>query len=356
MKLFRLYLYILSGIISALTSWLIGQSVTSIVRFLFRGALPFRPDFILLPILAICFALFMIATEIFISNPTRYRNNWQTLRFYWKQTSFLGAIIGVIAAGFTMLLYETEQPDWVVKGVSWSLIGLFAGVCESVSWNSRSIEGGIRQANARLWKAPIFGLISGFLAALLTDLLLPSISLIPEVYRDPSGFLILGLTLGCLLNFATSPTYQMALRAGNGFEALPSDRKNQLAREQIPQNRSLQFLVEPDDKNRISGEIEESLSLKLPDKIPKPILIGSCQEADIYLPQMVDKCAELFIDTKKIYIRCLANESVKVQKKVLKRRDKLELVHNQIITFFNSENPPKSYCFVFYDRFLDPQI
>lgn len=345
----RFYFYTISGIVSALLGWSLSQIfLIDLPRIFSRKPLPFSPDFILLPIVAACLAVAMVVTEIFLSNPTRYKANRRVLPRYLWGAFGTGIIAGLVASAFTWVLYKTSVAAWIVRIVAWSLIGLFTGLGESVSWRFRSIEGGTSKANKRLWRGTLYGLGAGFAAAILIEILRLAIEL--EGYEGPIGFLILGLSLGLFLSFATSPTYQVALRAGEGFEAI--DPTSGSSRQDRPRLKPpLRF---------VTGEhydiIEEGLSIELPSTTSKPLVIGSNSDADIYIPKIPAPAATLTIKERNVSLLCLAERAVQVQARFLVEGSKsLTLRHNQILTFYHAGDQDKYYRFVFYDRFLDPE-
>ncbi|MEW6498313.1 MAG: hypothetical protein AB1589_38305 [Cyanobacteriota bacterium] len=353
----RFYIYIISGIVLALVGWnlsellLIGASES-----VGKGILPlpadFPPDFILLPIVAACLAVAMVVTEIFLSNPTRYKANKRVLPPYLWGALGTGVVAGLITSALTWVLYQTGAPAGSVRVVSWSLIGLFTGLGEGVSWRLRSIEGGTKRATPRVWRATLFGLGAGLAAAILVEILRKQISL--GGYEDPIGFLILGLSLGSFLSLATSPTYQVALRAGQGFEAVDSKlRDSQRDHPRLNQQNhpALKF---------VTGDhydfIEEGLSIQLPPTRGREIIIGSAKEADIHIPNIPLQAASLQVSDHNVMLRCLAEGAVQIQSRRLVQGGRsIPLRHNQILTFYQALDEEKYYRFVFYDRFLDPE-
>ena len=78
----RLTLYIIAGIVSCLISWNVSLGIIDFVKFLQQDTLPFRPDFILLPILAPCLTVSMIVATIYLSNPIHGRSNKRIIPKY----------------------------------------------------------------------------------------------------------------------------------------------------------------------------------------------------------------------------------------------------------------------------------
>ena len=351
----RIIFYLLSGVCATLVGWNLSQLFILDLPLLFGAkSLPFYPDFILFPFVAICLNTAMVTTEIYLSHPTKLQVNWRNLKPYLKNTILLGLGIGFGTAILTALLYQTGMNAGFVRVIAWSLIGCLIGLSEGLSWRSRSIEGSTDKGKSRLWKSPLFGFIAGLIAAIIIEIIRQPMRLLG--FEDPVGFLILGLSLGLLLSFAAAPTYQVALRAGAGFEATKSGNNNP------PKIRywdgqtfeRLRFVTE----DQTWEKIEEGLSIQLPAKInnQQPLIIGSGNDAHLYLPHTPKKVAELITEDGKLKLRCLVDESVKIQNETLSARGKaMELLHNQILTFIYQDNPKKYYRFIFYDRFLDPE-
>lgn len=352
----RIIFYLLSGICATLIGWNLSQPLILDVPLLFGAkSLPFYPDFILLPFVAICLNTAMVTTEIYLSHPTKLQANWRNLKPYLKNTILFGLGIGLGTAILTSLLYQTGINAGFIRVIAWSLIGCLIGLSEGLSWRSRSIEGSTDKGKSRVWKSPVFGFIAGLIAAIIIELIRQSMRL--RGFEDPVGFVILGLSLGLLLSFAAAPTYQVALRAGAGFEATKSGNNNppKLKNWDGQAFERLRFVTE--DENW--GKIEEGLSIQLPARInnkDRPLIIGSSPEAHIYLPNAPEQVAQLITEKGKLKLRCLVDQSIKIQNETLSARGKAkELLHNQILTFFYKDNPKKYYRFIFYDRFLDPE-
>ncbi|GAB1543733.1 hypothetical protein NUACC21_64090 [Scytonema sp. NUACC21] len=346
----RFYFYAISGIISSLIGWSLSQIfLLDLSQFIPHKILAVNPDIILLPIVAACLAVAMVMTEIFLSNPTRYKSNRRVLPPYLYTALLTGTVAGLVASALTWVLYRTGIPAWSVRVIAWSVIGLFTGLGEGTSWQLRSIEARTRKATQRIWKVLLFGFLAGFLAAVLVEILRSVLEL--QGYEDPLGFVILGLILGLFLSKATSPTYQVALRAGEGFEAV--DPKYVDKERILPRllNHNLRFVTQDDD-----NVIEEGLSIQLPAKTTDSIKIGSSEEADIFIPDIPNLAAVLTIAKRKVMLTCLTSQSVQIQSKLINVVGRaIPLRHNQILTFYHASNDEKYYRFVFYDRFLDPE-
>jgi hypothetical protein len=351
----RIIFYLLSGICATLIGWNLSQLVILDFPLLFGAkSLPFYPDFILLPLVAICLNTAMVTTEIYLSHPTKLKANWRNLKPYLKNTILFGLGIGLGTAILTSLLYQTGINAGFIRVIAWSLIGCLIGLSEGLSWRSRSIEGSTDKGKSRVWKSPLFGFIAGLIAAIIIELIRQPIKL--RGFEDPVGFVILGLSLGLLLSFAAAPTYQVALRAGAGFEATKSVNNNppKLKNRDGQTFERLRFVTE----DQTWETIEEGLSIQLPAKISnqQPLIIGSSNDAHIYLPNIPEQVAQLITEDGKLKLRCLVDQSVKIQNETLSARGKArELLHNQILTFFYQDNTKKYYRFIFYDRFLDPE-
>lgn len=347
----RFYFYTISGIVSALIGWSISQIlVIDLPQTAGLDSLPFYAELILFPIVAASLAVAMVVTEIFLSNPTRFKANKRVLpRYFWPaiQTG-LGA--GLVAFLFFWVLRQSGAPAFIVRVVAWSLIGLFTGLGEGLSWRLRSIEAATRRANQRIQRAALYGLGAGFVAALVFEVLHKPL----KAYADPIGFLILGISLGLSLSVAASPTYQTALRAGEGFESVYGANNN---RDRPRLNSSeLRFASRDDYQN-----IEEGLSIQLPTTTTRPLTIGSREGADIYIPNIYLEAARLHISDRRVAIESLVEGAVAIQAwRIPEGTTPQTLRHNQILTFYHAPNnesadDEKYYRFVFYDRFLDPE-
>jgi hypothetical protein len=354
---YRALFYTLSGIVSAIIGWFLSQILLIDLGQLFiKDALLFNPDFILLPVVGACLAVAMVVTEIFLSNPTRYRANRRVLPPYFWGALATGAVAGLISAVCTSLLYSTGTPSGIIRVAAWSLVGFFTGLGESLSWRLRSIEASSSQANQRIKKAILFGFGAGFGAAVLVEILRSGMQL--GGYEDPAGFLVLGLMLGLSLSFATAPTYQVALRAGKGFEPPSSEAIVSTNSRPELRNNNLRFATRSS-----SSVIEEGLSIKLPSQTTSPIIIGSGDRVDIYIPKIPEECACLAVKNRQVTLTCWVHNKVQIKNLRMNQGDPKTLIHNQIITFYhenenrqpNEEEDTKLYRVVFYDRFLDPQ-
>ncbi len=354
----RLLFYILAGISSALfglsISWIFlidfGQFFKETDYFKEHLANT-PPDLILLPIVAGCLAFAMVGMEIYSSHPTRYKfRSFKNLAIpYLILAIIAGLMTGLLSALLSWILYSTHLSSGIIRVIAWTLIGLFIGLGEGISWRLRSIEGQTSKAKFRLIKSTLLGFLAGFIAAVLIEIIRQLIDL--NGWEDVLGFAILGLSLGYFLNIGASPTYQGALRAGKGFEFYEQQSDQELPK---LQNSSLRFVTEDsdDDDDMI---IEEGLSIELPSKLDKTLIIGSKSDADIYIPQIPEECAKLSYKEGKYILRCLAENKVQVNQDKKIKKDIVILRHNQIITFYHANDNQRFYRFVFYDRFLDPQ-
>ena len=117
-----------------------------------------------------------------------------------------------------------------------------------------------------------------------------------------------------------------------------------------PESYEICFIPDNDYKH-----IEEGVSIQLPGKTNKLIIIGSGDTADIYIPHLPEECASLQVNSDNVIIRCLAEESVKIQQRFLPENKTTTLKHNQILTLYHENNEEKFYRFIFYNRLLDPQ-
>lgn len=352
----RFYLYFTFGVVSSLLGWFTsqmlllgtGESITKGPLGTFSW-LANSPELLMLPIIAAFLGVAMVVTEIFLSNPTRYKANRRVLPRYLQRALLIGTIAGLIAALLTMFISRQGVDAIYVRVAAWSLIGLLTGLGEGWSWRSRSIEASTKKANQRVLKSALYGLAAGIIAAIAIETMFPETGNL-AAYKEPMGFVILGLSIGGLLSFATSPSYQVALRAGQGFEAVDPDVAGEITLLPKICNPSLNFVS--DDEAEI---IEEGLSIQIPSQYNKSITIGSDSNVDIFLPHTHPNTAVLLIDKHDVKLKCVVDNAVQIQSRRISRNRKgITLRHNQIITFFHSDDDSKFYRFVFYDRFLDP--
>jgi hypothetical protein len=361
----RASFYALCGIVSALLGWSIGQILWQEIGTYLMAYVPkgfnIPPYMILLIIVTPCIASGMIIAEIFISSPTRYKANWRVLtRTSLKKVFLVGALIGLILGIFNWMLLQSNWSGGSVRIISWIIIGAFAGLAESISWSWRSIEGTGDRVKQRILQSTGFGAGSGLLAASFCE----GVNQALGQYQEPFGFFLFGGLLGLSLCFAAKPSYQVALRAGTGFEATKKRTRKSSANTQLQvrsnaptqilrptlNNQSLKYI--PDNNYK---HIEEGVSIQLPGKSKKLIIIGSGDTADIYIPHLPEECASLQVNSGTVIIRCLAEESVKIQQRFLPKNKTTTLKHNQILTLYHENNEEKFYRFIFYNRLLDPQ-
>lgn len=357
--------YTLSGIFSALIGWSISQIIWQEISTLLIPFIPkninIPPYIILLVIITPCIASGMIIAEIFISNPTRYKANWRVLsRTSLKRVFLVGIFLGLILSILNWMLLASNWSGGFVRIVSWIIIGAFAGLAESISWSWRSIEGTGNRVIQRIIQSTLFGAVAGFLAASFCE----GVNTALGQYQEPFGFFLFGALLGLALSFASTPTYQFALRAGTGFEAKKKSRSRKAANTQTPtthtsptkilkstlNNQSLKFIPDYNYEH-----IQEGISIQLPAKTNQPLIIGSGDDADIYIPHLPERCASLQVNYNTVIIRALADDSVRIQQRWLAESKTTTLKHNQILTFYHEDDEDKFYRFIFYNRILDPQ-
>ncbi|HLP91204.1 MAG TPA: hypothetical protein VK184_21820 [Nostocaceae cyanobacterium] len=363
----RAIFHSLCGLVSALLGWSISQILWQeiggfLIQFMPSGfSIP--PYVILLVIITPFLACGMVMAEVFLSNPTSYKSNWRVVsKTSLKRVFIIGAFLGLQLSGLNWLLLQSNWSGVTVRIVSWVVIGAFAGLAESVSWSWRSIDSKGNKFTQRMMRSTLFGGGAALLAAIICEGINKGLG----QYREVFGFLVFGSLLGWALCFSAIPRYQVALRAGKGFEAVkPKTRRPSTQVVSLPQvishaptqilrptlnNQSLKFI--PDDDY---DQIEEGLSIQLPVKTAKPLIIGSGDDVDIYIPHLPLRCASIDVNFGSVVLRCLAEGTVQVQQKFVTDRRNVNLKHNQILTFYYENEPEKFYRFVFYDRLLDPQ-
>jgi hypothetical protein len=390
----RTYLYIIAGITSALLGWNLGQFLLTDLGFLSNF-----PEIVLFPCVAIALASGMVLNEIFISSPTRPKLCLRKAIIPILIALGLGILSGLIGGLISqiVLLPFISVPSWIVRTLSWLLIGISVGLAEGLTWRWKSIEAGNRQIFYKRFRASIIG---GSIASLIAALIFELIRQIPDLpagfrlLEDPLGFSILGMLLGLTFSITGSPSYLVALRAGAGFEymgndhlhfsVVPLEEENQQLRgeesdpdlaaalfQQTPkqktlyqkaskpkiQNSSLKFIPASEDEE---GQIiEEGLSIQLPAKAK--LTIGSSKESDIYIPDIFPYVADLILENRqaKLKPKMQALEGITVNGNKVYSAKEILLKHNYLITFIsvNEEglNEDKFYRFVYYNRFLDPQ-
>jgi RsiW-degrading membrane proteinase PrsW (M82 family) len=171
-NLIRTWLYLVSGLISALIGWNIGQVL--LTDFGWKHF----PELILFPCVSISLAVGMSATEIFLSNPTRFKLSLRTAKESLKWAIPLGLFSGIISGGICQILYMPafRIPATMVRIFGWLLIGGFAGLAEGFTWRQRSIEAGNKERADNRLRASVFGgLGASLMAAIIFEFLRKSI-------------------------------------------------------------------------------------------------------------------------------------------------------------------------------------
>ncbi len=348
----RNYLYILAGITSALIGWNISQFFLTDL-----GLLKQFPEIILFPCVAISLAIGMVMNEIFISNPTRPKLNFRIAWVSLLIATGLGLISGLIAGGISQVLFlpQIRVATPIVRTLGWLMIGCSIGMAEGWTWRWRSIEAGDRKRSQQRFRISVLGAsIASLVAALIFELLRLFIGQFPKEFsgaEDPIGFSILGMLLGLVFSFTTSPSYMVALRAGTGFEYTGIKNSSDI----YPRiDRALLNFVSLDE-----DEIEEGLSIQLP-KTGK-IKIGSGAGANIYIPGLPLHIADLELKPRETLLHPNPKffGCIEINGQHLNSRQPISLKHNYVLTFYGHDEDgsyeKKIYRFVYYNRFLDPQ-
>jgi hypothetical protein len=358
----RTYLYIISGLVSPLIGWNIAHIFLTDL-----GWLKDYPEIILFPCIAVSLSLGMLLTEIFISSPTRLKLNLRTAKIPILIALGLGLGSGLVAGVISQILFfpPLHIPAAIVRVIGWLLIGIFTGLSEGYTWRWRSIEAGNPASFEKRLKASFWGALAASLAAaILFDGLRKVLgNLLPglENFEDPVGFAILGILLGFVFSRTSSPSYQVALRAGGGFEYTGERIFDAGAEEEA----DLEYPSIKKDDNLLSfigddteDSIEEGLSIRLPGK--GKIIIGSVPgKSHIYLPKLPPHIADLEFNPRETSLvpnpRCY--NMIEVNGQRLDSKKAVPLKHNYVITFHTGaySNEGKFYRFVYYNRFLDPQ-
>lgn len=369
----RIYLFILSGLISALMGWNIAHIILSDLELLRDWA-----EIVLFPCVAIALSIGLIANEIFISTPTRPKLNFRVIKIPLLLALALGLLIGLGVGALVEALSipELPIPSRLIRVGGWVAVGAGVGLAEGLTWRWRSVEVSKRsRQNGRIVASVVAAVLAGLVTAmvfeLLREYLLPLFSAefnqAFRRYEDPVGIALLGGALGFVLSITSSPSYRVALRAGTGFEYsrldIPDDPSLQLHPDAIQYpyiaSPSLE-LIGGDDPRKI----EEGLSIQLPSS--GTIRIGSAirKTPDIYIPNLPLHVADLVLQHRTAFLEPNARffHTIEVNGRPLKNRKPVPLKHNYVLTF-RSNDPQKDdsttrtplYRFVYYNRFLDPQ-
>ena len=376
----RSLLYVSAGFLAGLLGLTISEWLFSIsdIQTIFK----FR-EFILFPVSSIILAFAVVTAEIWLNNPTRYKTN---RRIMWQPLSMallIGGLCGLLAA---LIFVGIGYWGWIkistlfAKGLGWCLIGLGAGFADGYSWQYRTIEGGQKsKARNRLILSVTFGLMAALVAFGLSEVIFQSK---PDIiaFKDPLGFLVLGTTLGVLLDQLGTNVNSYALRAGMGFESIKG-KQDGFPRVSDPAFFNFEIPVEylPDSVNSSSGgrtdgykrKIEEGMSIQLIKN--KQFTIGSSNDADIFINVLPNECATITLQNRTAQIKAHNGAKILIGGVRLKTGEMFskELHHNQVLTFYadpkriqqiysdsegnDNEDINPFVRFVFYDRFLDPQ-
>jgi hypothetical protein len=381
----KLWIYILSGITFASVGWNISQSVLDSI-----GWFQQFPEIAQSACVAASLSGGTVLTEIFLSNPTRFKLNLRRLGFPVATAAALGFLIGLFAGGVSQFLLIPQIRNSLfffgstpaVRIIRWMIIGIAVGITEGLSWRWRSVESGKKSRSQQRLKTNIrAGMVAGIAAAIIFEfirlILKSSLEQVKEDFQRNNGFsilgfenfaglLLLGIVLGVAFYFAISPSYVAALRAGEGFEY--SEYNEEPAK--INKNKSIKIKDE-NNNSRETGyrlefvskdyleEIEEGLSIQLPAR--GTITIGSAPGAHIYTPGLPLHIADLDIEERATFLK--PNQAhfrrISINGKGLNSATRFPLKHNSIITFYCEPNKrkddKKTFRFVFYNRFLDPE-
>lgn len=373
-SLIRVWLYTLFGAASGVLGWSLGQFLLSDL-----GWLEQMPEIVLFPCVAIAMAICIVAADIFLSNPTRFKRN---LRKGWLPTTIaalLGLLVGLASGGITRIPLDPQMRQEVltvleaehVRAIGWLLIGLAVGLAEGSTWGLRSVEAGdTRRFWQRLLTSAIASLVGALLAFIIFEWLRQESGRIPEelkAWEDLVGFSLLGSLLGFALSFATSPSYMAALRAGAGFEYMASSQGSSddgqattivANAPRIQQDRKNKKLKLKFVSDKGDDRIEEGLSIQLPAR--GIILIGSGIGSHIWIPGLPLNSGyfELTPSETKFHPNKAHFHMVEYKGSRLTEHRPIKLKHNDLIAFRAQQGEyygKKLFRFVYYNRFLDPQ-
>jgi hypothetical protein len=364
----RSWLYLVSGLVFSLLGWNVGQMLLTDL-----GLLKQFPEVVLFPCITISLAVGMMLTEVFISNPTRLKLSWYTAKASLKWAIGLGLLAGIVSGIICRVLFwpALHTSSYVVRISGWLMIGAFVGLAEGLTWQKRSIEAGSKERAASRLKASFFGGVGGSLmAAIIFEVLRKSLGdQLPGLQNleDPIGFAILGICLGFVFSYSSSPSYMVALRAGGGFEYKSNNITGIGASDDdlstspslnpdLDKNVRLTFI---NDDNQLM--IEEGLSIKLPPS--GSINIGSGIGCHIRIPSIPTHVAKIEIEGRSA--KLMPNRgyygAIEIDGQPCTSSNSVSLKHNSVITFYEVKEsakaiiPDKFYRFVYYNRFLDPQ-
>jgi|GEM_PF-411952 len=387
--MFRLILYVLAGITSALLGWNLGQGAMYVLQLFERlpvldllGQLRQWKEVILFPFITVCLSVGMVLNEIFICNPTRPKLNLRIALRPLLYAIGIGFLVGLTIGGLLQIVYLPKfgLDERSARVIGWWLIGATVGLVEGLTWQFYSMEAGDKsRRQKRLFFSILAASVAGLIAASIFERVRTSWDSTPEWFQlieDPLGFSILGILLGIAFTIATSPSYMAAIRAGKGFEyrgktvqALDPEFNNNSALAPVISTlnvKDLKFVSEERET-----KIDEGLSIQLPEKTL--IKIGGTQKetmsngeicgSDIYLPSLPPHIADIIVDKRDTKLEPNPKNYAKIyiNGKRLENFNPITLKHNTLIAFYTDEkdednpNEPKIYRFVYYNRFLDPE-
>ena len=138
----KLWIYILSGITFASIGWNISQSVIYSI-----GWFQQFPEIAQSACVAASLSAGTVLTEIFLSNPTRFKLNLRRLGFPVATAATLGFLIGLFAGGVSQFLLIPQIRNSLfffgstpaVRIIRWMIIGIAVGITEGLTWRWRSV-------------------------------------------------------------------------------------------------------------------------------------------------------------------------------------------------------------------------
>ncbi len=292
----RNFFYIFLGFLAGLIGILFSQVLLLIPLIDYLPSFFSKAALFLFPITSTALAVSRVWGEIFLNNPTRFKDNLKVVKEPTYQAIKLGIISGLVAGILSIFVGYIPVSGSLIKLIGWVLIGGAAGLAHGITWKNCTIEGSQKERAIKY----------------------------------------------------------MGMSTGAGFELDNYDRNFSFIN-----SSKLRFnFKSPHLQQGKENRIEEGISIELP--FNAKITIGSNQDSHICIPVLPYNCAEIEINKREVSITANGKGYVVVDNKVLGNAQSEKLKHNQILTFIVPKKPNENQRinfvrFVFYDRFLDRQ-